>query len=206
MSAVSRASGKPRRARKPPVYTRAHMVKHPATGNTELALFAASPTDAQQPAWDRLYAGERVRIEVTRPRNPGFFRMLHAIGKLASHNIDELSHLDAHETIKRLQAEAGVECDVVMLDAASMWDQITVEVQALLPDPATAAALEMIGYLLDGKQLAVRWPRSIAYDAMDEDAFRTLAQSICRHITRRYWPECPPEQVAEMAKMHMESA
>lgn len=203
MSAATTQDKRPRRASKPPIYARALEVDDPRNGEKVLALLPATITDAQQPAWRRIRPGDRRRLEITSPRNPGFHMAMHGIAKLACENIEELSHLDPHATIKRLQAEAGLECDVVMLDASSMWEQITQQVSELLPDPATAVALEMIGELLAGQQLAVKWPRSIAFDAMDEDPFRALAQGICRHLSRRYWPTCTPEQIAEMAKRHM---
>lgn len=202
---ISQERGK-RRASKPPVYFRARKLVDPTTGEEVMALVPATHTDAQQPAWKRVYDGERVRAEISRPRNPGFHRTVHAIAKMAVNNIDQLSHLDPHSAIKRLQAEAGLECDVVMLDAISMWDRITVAVVKLLPDPGTLAAMEVIGELLDGEQLPVSWPRSIAFDAMDEDPFRELARGLCTHLSRRYWPTCTPEQIAVMAERHLDGA
>lgn len=50
-------------------------------------------------------------------------------------------------------------------------------------------------------KLNVSVAQSIAFDEMDEGAFRELYKGICRHICARYWPTLTPEQVADMAKL-----
>lgn len=189
---------------KPPIYFRAREMNDPQTGDVVLALVPASHTDAQQPAWARLRPGDRRRGQLTAPRNPKFHRFVHALASVASQNIEDLSHLDPHACIKRLQAEAGVECDLVMLDASTVWEQVTEAVCAAVPEDHIRRVMGMIGDLLAGQSLPVKWPRSIAFDSLDEDRFKALARAICIHLSRRYWPTCTPEQIADMAEMHID--
>lgn len=201
MSEATRKAA-PLRASRPPIYARARVLVDPATSEEVLALAPITHTDAEQPAWKRLRPGDRRRIEITAPRNPGFHAYAHRIAQIAIQNIDELGHLDAHHLLKRLQAEAGVECDTVMLDATSFWEQVTEMVCTILPESHIRRVLDMIGDLLAGQQFPVKWPRSLAFDSMDEDAFRALTLAICTHLSRRYWPSCTPEAIEAMAAVH----
>lgn len=57
--------------------------------------------------------GETRGGKLTCPRNVGFHRLMHRIGKLAANNLDSFHDMDAHDALKRLQLESGVECDEV---------------------------------------------------------------------------------------------
>lgn len=57
--------------------------------------------------------GDVVFAELKKPRNPGFHRLAHALGKLVADNIDDFAGMSAHATIKRLQLEAGVGCEEI---------------------------------------------------------------------------------------------
>lgn len=57
--------------------------------------------------------GDVVFAELKKPRNPGFHRLAHALGKLVADNIDDFEGMSSHATIKRLQLEAGVACEEI---------------------------------------------------------------------------------------------
>ncbi len=57
--------------------------------------------------------GDVVFAELKKPRNPGFHRLAHALGKLVAENIEDFEGMSSHATIKRLQLEAGVACEEI---------------------------------------------------------------------------------------------
>ena len=59
------------------------------------------------------HVGDVVFCEMKKPRNPGFHRLAHALGKLVAENIEDFEGMSAHSTIKRLQLEAGVACEEI---------------------------------------------------------------------------------------------
>ena len=118
--------------------------------------------------------GEVVHATVHKPRNPRFFRLAHRIAKLVRQNIDGFDLLDDHGALKRLQLEAGVECDEMRIIAPGFG-------------PAT-----------------VQVPRSLAFDSMPEHRFRAMIEGICVHIARVYWPRCDPAEVERMAEVMVE--
>ncbi len=189
---------------KPPIYFTARELIDPETRERVLALRPSTYTDAQQPAWVRLRPGDRRRGQITAVRSPGYNKFAHKLGKLATRNIDELAHLEPHAALKRLQAEAGVECDMVMLDAETAWREITERVLEVLPGEDFRHVLNLLGELMAGKQLAVKWPRSMSSDSMDEDTFRAVVRAICGHLSSRYWPTCTPEEIEAMAELHID--
>lgn len=60
-----------------------------------------------------LHAGDIVFAEIRKPRNPGYHRLVHALGQVVADNLDEFEGMDSHATIKRLQLEAGVGCEAI---------------------------------------------------------------------------------------------
>lgn len=59
------------------------------------------------------HVGDVVFAVLRKPRNPGFHRLAHALGKLVAENIEDFEGMSAHSTIKRLQLEAGVACEEI---------------------------------------------------------------------------------------------
>lgn len=59
------------------------------------------------------HVGDVVFAELKKPRNPGFHRLVHALGKLVADNIEDFAGMSAHATIKRLQLESNVACDEI---------------------------------------------------------------------------------------------
>src|SRR5690606_41360265 len=65
--------------------------------------------------------GDVLAADLRKPRNPAFFRLAHAFGKLVADNIEEFSGMDAHSVLKRLQIEANVGCDEMLLNLPVVW-------------------------------------------------------------------------------------
>jgi hypothetical protein len=67
---------------------------------------------------DRLKArgyrvGDVVFAELKKPRNPGFHRLAHSLGKLVADNIDDFDGMSPHGVLKRLQLECGIGCEEI---------------------------------------------------------------------------------------------
>lgn len=74
---------------------------------------------------DRLRAkgyhiGDIVFAEIKKPRNPGFHRLAHALGKLVGENIDSFAGMAPHAVIKRLQCESGIGCEEIAYQIKGM--------------------------------------------------------------------------------------
>ena len=120
---------------------------------------------------DRKYAmGDVVSITISKCRNPGFHRLVHRIGGMCAANIDAFSGMDAHQVLKRLQIEADIGCEHIMLKIPGL------------------GAVEQ------------RIPQSLSFDSMDEGEFKGIARAFCRHIADQYWPDMTAEQVEQMAE------
>jgi len=118
--------------------------------------------------------GEIVHVKIVQPRNPRFFRLAHQLGALLRENLPSFDLLTSHQVLKRLQYEAGVECD---------------EMKMRIPH---------VG------MVEVRVPKSLAFDKMSEEDFKHLMTSLCRYVAETYWPECTAEQVKQMAEAMIE--
>ncbi|WP_414501280.1 hypothetical protein [Zymobacter sp. IVIA_12111.31 C1] len=84
-------------------------------------------------------------------------------------NIDDFNGKNAHDALKKLQTDSGVECDITHTDVPGFG-------------------------VLVSKQ-----PRSIAFDRMDQGRFFQLMSELCTYIAKTYWPHCTEEQIEEMA-------
>ena len=117
-----------------------------------------------------LKVGDLVSVDIRKPRNPKFHRLVHQIGVLVANNIEAFAGMGAHEVIKRLQLESGTFCKQEMIEIPNLG------------------------------LVSVRTPESISFASLDETQFQEFALAICRHISARYWPECSAEQIEEMAE------
>lgn len=59
------------------------------------------------------HVGDIVFATLTKPRNPGYHRLAHALGQMVADNIDEFAGMDPHAVLKRLQMECGVGCEEI---------------------------------------------------------------------------------------------
>ena len=133
---------------------------------------ALVPADAhsQQRLRERGYrVGDVLAAELVKPRSPGFWRLAHRIGTLCVESIEAFHGLNAHQAIKKIQADAGLECDVTHTDIPGLG-------------------------VLVSKQ-----PRSLSFESMEQGQFYEFTRAACRHIASTYWPHLTAEQVQEMA-------
>lgn len=114
--------------------------------------------------------GDLLFADLTKPRNPGFYRLAHRIGALCAANIQDFAGMEAHAILKRIQWEAGIGCD-----------EMGVQV------PGVGLAM-------------VRIPRSLGYESMDQGEFHEVTRAFCRHIASQYWRGMSEDQIAEMAE------
>lgn len=161
---------KPKRPRRP-VYFRVERLVRPDTGEEVGALVPRYACDLRAMRERKYVVGAELRAELKRPRNPAFHRLVHALGGMAVDQIDGFGDLDAHAAVKRLQREAGVACEEMMIDLGPLG------------------------------QVPVKVPRSIAFDEMDDGEFSELFRGICRHIAATYWPGMSEDEIAQQAEL-----
>lgn len=121
---------------------------------------------------ERKYSiGEIVAGQITKPRNPGFWRLAHGLGTLVAENIEGFEGMDAHKVLKRLQREAMIECDefIFKVPNCGMVTQYT--------------------------------PRSLSYESMSEEVFQDVYAQMCAWIVKEYWPTETTENIVRMAEM-----
>jgi hypothetical protein len=152
-----------------PVYMTCKRLIDPDTGEMIGALVPSCDLDRHLLKQRRVAIGKEYRVGVEQARNSKFHRLVHALGRLVSENVDAFSGLSCHAVIKRLQREAGVFCE-----------EQEIEIPGI------------------GK-LVVKVAQSIAFDCMDEADFHELYSAICRHVAATYWPELDEEAVEAMA-------
>ena len=112
--------------------------------------------------------GDQVMITISKCRQPKFHRFVHQFAVLMSENIEEFSGMDAHRILKRLQFEANIYCE---------------EMGVKIPGYGFGTA---------------RIPQSIAFDSMDEGQFEEFYKTLCRYVSKNYWPELSDEQIEQM--------
>lgn len=59
------------------------------------------------------HTGDVVFAEFKKPRNPGYHRLAHALGKLVANNIESFEGMNPHRVLKRLQMESGAGCEEI---------------------------------------------------------------------------------------------
>lgn len=177
MKAVNRKAAK--HARQPiyGVWTRVAVLE---TGEERLALVAAHPVDRRICKERRYRMGDEVRMDLKKPRNVKFHRLMHAIGQLLVEHMAGFEHLDAHGAIKRVQRESGVCCEEMTVDMGTL----------------------RIGDMeIPLGQRPVKVPESMAFDDMSQERAEELFKGVTGWISANYWPDMPPCVVEEMALM-----
>ncbi len=155
MTTAAAKKVKAKRARRP-IYGVIERVAVLSTGEERLAIVAAHPIDRKLMAERGFRRGDNVRLEVKRPRNVKFHRLLHAVGQLMVDNVEGWETLTSHDAVKRLQRESGVCCEEVEIDIPGM-----------------------------GKLLA-KQAESLAFDEMLPERFEQLFEGITKHIGDHY--------------------
>lgn len=161
------------RARKAarPIYFRVERLVRPETGEEVGALVPRYKADQLEMRARKYSVGSDLRAELKKPRNPGFHRKAHALGQMAVDNIEGFEQLNAHDALKRLQTEAGVQCEPMELDLGPLG------------------------------LVNISRPRSIAFDEMEEGDFTELWEGVLAHIRARYWPTLADYAIEQFALM-----
>lgn len=115
--------------------------------------------------------GDLVFADFSKPRNPGFHRLVHALGNLCVENLDAFEGMQAHAVLKRLQIEADVECDEIALNYPGIGPCV------------------------------YKTPRSLSYESMSQEVFHEAYMGFCRHLAKVYWQDLDAEGVAEMVEL-----
>ncbi|GAB3388230.1 hypothetical protein [Lysobacter fragariae] len=163
-----------------PVYGVWTKVRVLETGEERLALVAAHPIDRRICKERKYRAGDEIRMELKKPRNVKFHRLMHGIGQLLVEHAPGFELLDAHGAIKRVQREAGVCCEEMVVDMGELrFGDMVVPIG----------------------ERPVKVPESIAFDDMSEERFRELYDGVTKHIVENYWSGMSRDVIEEMALM-----
>lgn len=120
----------------------------------------------------RKYAiGDIIFAHITKPRNPGFHRLVHRFGELVAQNIEDFEGMNAHAVLKRLQLEASIGCDEVALNFPGIG-------------PCN-----------------YRIPKSLSYESMKQEEFQDIYSGFCKYIVKKYWHGLSEDKITEMAEM-----
>lgn len=139
-----------------PVYLVVRKLMDPDTGEVIGALVPAHPIDQRLLKERKFHVNREVRAELKQPRNAAFHRLAHAVGHLLVDNVEAFRDLDAHAALKRVQTESGVCCEPLEIDLGPL-----------------------------GK-VQVKQARSLAFDELEEDEFRTFFDGITAYIGEHY--------------------
>lgn len=171
-----------KRARRP-VYLVVRRLVDPATGEEVGALVPANPIDARLLRERKFHAGREVRAEMKQPRNVAFHRLAHAIGHLLVDNVEEFRDLSAHEAIKRVQVESGICCEIVEMDASPVVSALLDAAEAVLGKGARKVLAAVLPAI---RVIPVKQARSLSFDELEEDDFRTFFDGITAYIAEHY--------------------
>lgn len=155
-----------KRARRPVYFTVERLVR-PETGESVGALVPRYGCDVREMRARKYNVGTELRAELKKPRNPKFHRLAHALGQLVVDQVEGFDDLSAHDALKRLQRESGIQCE--------------------------SQEIELPGF---GK-LTANVARSMAFDELDEGEFAELFEGVVRHIRAKYWPTLTDDQIEQ---------
>lgn len=172
----------------------------PATGAKIGALVPASEVDRQEMRRRKLRTGAWVRCDMTMPRNPKFNGLVHVFGEMIANNIPSFSGMQPHGVLKRLQLEAGVECQYKGVLVNAIWPDLVKGAEAMLP--GAGLAMSLIGDRLSGQVIEVRETKSMSFDSMDEVTFRGVMNALYAWVADRYWPDCTASEIERMAEVY----
>jgi hypothetical protein len=113
--------------------------------------------------------GDLVFAEFSKPRNPGFHRLVHQFGTLIATNIDAFTGKQAHDVLKRLQIEGDIGCDHIAL---------------VFPGVGP---------------VEYRQARSLSFEAMDDGEFKEIYHQFADHVSKNYWRGLSPEEIQQIA-------
>ncbi len=135
------------------------------------ALVPAFLMDAKKLRERRYSIDDIVSAEIRKPRNPKFHRLVHGFGTLCAQNLEVFSGLESHTVLKRLQLEGNIACDEIALNFPGIGP------------------------------CSYRIPQSLSFESMGEEVFSATFRQFCDYVSRRYWPDLSPDQIAAMAEI-----
>lgn len=97
------------------VYLRAVKMVDPATGELVAAFVPAFACDRAVLRARKIATGSEIRATLSKPRNPRFHRLGHALAAFVAEHIPEFEG-NAHDALKRMQRESGVCCEPLEID------------------------------------------------------------------------------------------
>ena len=188
----------PKSLRDRPIYLTVREMIDPESGELVGVLAPDSYADQLLMRERKYRRNEVLRATLIHPRTSAQHRRVHYLGTLVKNNVDGFQGMDSHAVIKRLQAEAGVFCEIHKIQASPILSVFMKIARTVLGGRIAAKLEKALPPVLD---MDVLVPQSIAYDCMDESEFRVLWHGICAHLVERYWPGLTTEQITEMAAM-----
>ena len=170
MNAQSVKRKKDRRA----LYLRVHRVVIPETGELVGALLPESIISQREMRERALKTGDVVRCELRKKRNPKYWRLVHVLGGLLADQAERYESLTQHKALKKLQRDAGVECDSETFDIPELGTVTRSVPRSLSFDD------------LDEQAFDAAWAQmvkhaSVALKGLDEDTIEQLCQSVAGH-------------------------
>lgn len=183
MNAQPEAAKPKKRRPARPIYVRVDRMIDPRTGEMVGCLVPCNRCDRVEMKRRQFRVGLELRAEIKQARNVGFHRLAHAIGTLAVKQLPGFETMDAHEAVKKLQAETGVCCDISVINLGIGRDAR--------------------GRFVNLGTAEVATPHSIAFDEMPEADFQRLVQAIFGLLSTKYWPDLTPDAVEQLVQMEM---
>jgi len=156
------------------LYLRVHRVVIPETGELVGALLPESVISQREMRERALKTGDVVRCELRKKRNPKYWRLVHALGGLLADQAEGYEGLTQHKALKKLQCDAGVECDSETFDIPELGTVTRSVARSLSFDE------------LDEQAFDAAWAQmvkhaSVALKGLDEDTIEQLCQSVAGH-------------------------
>lgn len=153
------------------LYLRVHRVVLPETGELVGALVPESIISQREMRERALKTGDVIRCELRKKRNPRYWRLVHALGGLLADQAEGYEGLTQHKALKKLQADAGVECDSEVFEIPNLGT-VTRSV------PRSLSFDELDEQAFDAAWALMVKHASVALKGLDEETIQQLCQSV----------------------------
>lgn len=169
---TSTTKPKPKKRARRIVHFRVERLVRIETGEEVGAPVPLTRWDARAMRDRKYHTGSELRADLSKKRNPMFWRLAHAMAAMVIDQIDDFANLAVHDALKKLQADSGAACEIVEYD---------------IPE---------LGHVTRSE------PRSLSFDECDEGEFSEVMSTIYRHIGKKYWPSMDEFAIEEMVAMY----
>ena len=159
------------------VYMKWKPLVDPSTGESVRGLVACSAVDRAILKARRFRPDGRVRCEIKNPRHEGFHRLVHVFGMFLIEHVDgyEKHGKDAHAAVKDCQVRSGAACELQKVD---------------MDVPGIGMC-----------ECTVRLPRSLSFDEMDEDEFKSAFDIMVQYTADNDYPGLTSAQIADFESL-----